>query len=479
MNRSDLEKQKLVALREIAKEFNIEKSYTYKKEELIDKIMERSGQKEAFAAEEKQREEARALALALEKEKIRPKKPVPEETECAGEEDKEPKEIPFRKEESRKETDIYGQGILEVLPDGYGFLRPSNCTPSDDDIYISPSQIKRFNLRTGDRVSGKVRRPKEGEKYYALLFVNGVNGKEPETAVRRPNFDNLTPIYPNEKLTLEYSPTNVATRIIDLVAPIGKGQRGMIVSAPKAGKTTLLKQIANGIIRNHPEVELIVLLIDERPEEVTDFKNSVSAEVIYSTFDETPENHIRITNIVLERAKRLVEHKKDVVILFDSLTRFARGNNLVVPPSGRTLSGGIDPVALYTPKKFFGAARNIQEGGSLTILATALVETGSRMDEVIFEEFKGTGNMELYLDRKIAERRIFPAIDIKRSSTRREKSLLTPAELDIMWRLRRYCYNMNSADAMEMLHNKILKTKNSQEFVAYMERELRDIKDIE
>ncbi|MGE5576888.1 MAG: transcription termination factor Rho [Syntrophothermus sp.] len=355
------------------------------------------------------------------------------------------------------------QGVLETLPDGYGFLRSGNYLPGPADIYISPSQIRRFDLRDGDVVLGQVRPPKDNERYFALLRVVAINGKDPEAAYQRPHFDKLTPIYPSSRLRLETSPKDIATRLIDIIAPLGKGQRGLIVSPPKAGKTTLLKKIANSITANHPEVELIVLLIDERPEEVTDMRRSVDGEVVSSTFDEPAENHVKVSEMVLEKAKRLVEHKKDVVILLDSITRLARAHNLVVPPSGRTLSGGVDPTALHRPKRFFGAARNIEEGGSLTILATALVETGSRMDDVIFEEFKGTGNMEIHLDRKLAERRIFPAIDIYRSGTRKEELLLDPDELEMMWILRKVLASMGVQETTELLLERLTNTKSNKE----------------
>jgi len=360
---------------------------------------------------------------------------------------------------------LYNQGILEILPDGYGFLRPFDYLPSQDDIYVSPSQIRRFNLKTGDLVGGQVRPPKENERYFALLRVEAVNGLDPELAAERIYFDALTPIYPQERITLETSPQNLSTRLIDLISPIGKGQRGLIVSPPKAGKTELLKQVANSITTNHPDMHLIVLLIDERPEEVTDMQRSVNGEVVSSTFDERPENHVKVADLVLERAKRLVEHKLDVVILMDSITRLARAHNLVIPPSGRTLSGGVDPASLYKPKRFFGAARKIEEGGSLTILATALVDTGSRMDDVIFEEFKGTGNMELILDRKLAERRIFPALDIKRSGTRKEDLLLSKQELDVMWCFRKVFANVGSIEAMDTLKSEMKLTKSNQELL--------------
>lgn len=337
---------------------------------------------------------------------------------------------------------MFMEGVLEILPEGYGFLRPINYLPSAEDIYISASQIRKFDLRSGDLVSGKCRTPKENERYFGLLQVNAVNGENPASAAERLHFPALTPLYPQDKLPLETSSAHLSTRIMDLLAPVGLGQRGLIVAPPKAGKTLLLKEIANSISTNNPEIALFVLLIDERPEEVTDMQRSVKGEVVASTFDELPENHIKVAELVLQRALRLVEHKKDVVILLDSITRLARAYNLVVPPSGRTLSGGIDPAAFHRPKRFFGSARNVEEGGSLTILATALIDTGSRMDDIIYEEFKGTGNMELHLDRKLAERRIFPAIDIRRSGTRREEVLLSKEELDTIWSIRK---NMNES----------------------------------
>ncbi|MCK8490104.1 transcription termination factor Rho [Paenibacillus sp. MBLB2552] len=359
---------------------------------------------------------------------------------------------------------MFMEGVLEILPEGYGFLRPINYLPSTEDIYISASQIRKFDLRTGDLVSGKCRTPKENERYFGLLQVNAVNGENPAIAAERLHFPALTPLYPQTKLALETSPNHLSTRIMDLLAPVGLGQRGLIVAPPKAGKTLLLKEIANSISTNNPEIELFVLLIDERPEEVTDMQRSVKGEVIASTFDELPENHIKVAELVLQRALRLVEHKKDVVILLDSITRLARAYNLVVPPSGRTLSGGIDPAAFHRPKRFFGSARNVEEGGSLTILATALVDTGSRMDDIIYEEFKGTGNMELHLDRKLAERRIFPAIDIRRSGTRREEVLLSKEELDTIWSIRK---NMNdSYDFVEGFLKKLRDSKTNAEFLA-------------
>ena len=366
------------------------------------------------------------------------------------------------------------EGILEVLPDGYGFLRGDNYLPSPKDVYVSPVQIRRFRLDTGDKIKGIMRTPKEGEKFPALIFVGEVNGQHPENAMKRKSFDDLIPIYPNKRLKLETTPSEYTMRLMDLLSPIGKGQRGMIVAPPKAGKTTILKKIANSITANNPDIELIVLLIDERPEEVTDMKRSIKGDVIYSTFDEVPEHHVKVAEMVLERAKRLTEQKKDVVILLDSITRLARAYNLVIPSSGKTLSGGLDPSALHKPKRFFGAARNTEDAGSLTVLASALVETGSRMDDVIFEEFKGTGNMEVHLDRKLSEKRIFPAIDINKSGTRREDLLLTPKELETVFSLRKAMVNMNSADMTEQLISQIIATKNNEEFIEKMQHVLKN-----
>jgi transcription termination factor Rho len=374
------------------------------------------------------------------------------------------------------ENDEYVEGILELLPDGYGFLRGDNYLSTTKDVYVSPIQIKRFHLDTGDKIKGIKRLAKEGEKFPALIYVGEVNGELPEKAMRRKNFDDLIPIYANKKLKLETSSTDYTMRLMDLLCPIGKGQRGMIVAPPKAGKTTILKKIANSISTNNPEVELIVLLIDERPEEVTDMKRSVKGDVIYSTFDEQPEHHVKVAEMVLERAKRLTEQHKDVVILLDSITRLARAYNLVIPSSGKTLSGGFDPSALYKPKRFFGAARNTEDAGSLTILATALVETGSRMDDVIFEEFKGTGNMEVRLDRSLAEKRIFPAIDINQSGTRKEDLLLTRQELSVIYAIRRAFANTSTAEMTETLMKQMINTKNNQEFINVLEKYLANNK---
>lgn len=429
----DLEELSLTELREKAKDAGIKSATKFKKDELISILKEENIDK------------------------------VAEEPE---EEKKEFKEV-ITKEGYKltSEGDEVVEGILEVLPDGYGFLRGENYLPTPKDVYVSPIQIKRFRLDTGDIVRGIKRTPKEGEKFPALIFVGAVNGEHPENAMKRRSFDDLTPIYPQERIKLETSQNEYTMRIMDLLCPIGKGQRGMIVAPPKAGKTTILKKIANSITANNPDLELIVLLIDERPEEVTDMKRSIKGDVIYSTFDELPEHHVKVAEMVLERGKRLVEQHKDVVILLDSITRLARAYNLVVPASGRTLSGGLDPAALHKPKRFFGAARNTEDAGSLTILATALVETGSRMDDVIFEEFKGTGNMEVHLDRALSEKRIFPAIDINKSGTRKEELLLSKEELDTIFALRKTMSNMNTQEMTEQIMEQIVTTKNNAEFL--------------
>ena len=369
-----------------------------------------------------------------------------------------------RKHDERERPEV--EGVLDMADGGFGFLRFNNFLTSKDDIYVSPTQIRRFNLKTGDKIKGISRLPNEGEKFGALLYVLTVNGDEPGVAMRRPDFERLTPIFPKERITLETSPQDLSTRLIDLIAPIGKGQRGLIVAPPKAGKTTLLKNIANSIEKNHPELEIIVLLVDERPEEVTDMKRSLrGGEVIYSTFDEMPSHHVKVAEMVLARAQRLAEHGKDVVVLLDSITRLARAYNLVVPASGRTLSGGLDPGALHKPKKFFGAARNLEEGGSVTILATALIETGSRMDDVIFEEFKGTGNMELHLDRKLSEKRIFPAIDLNKSGTRREDLLMNQDELEAIWLMRKALSGSSNQDAAEAIIDNLVHTRTNRDFI--------------
>lgn len=449
----DLENYTLVELRQLAKEKGIKNTSKLKKEEIIEKL------------------------LKLENESIEAKEIEYDGSYVAT--DVTTSSLAEPSNGSYKLTNADDQiveGILEVLPDGYGFLRGENYLSTPKDVYISPIQIRRFRLDKGDKVKGIARLPKEGEKFPALIYVGEVNGESPEKAYRRQKFDDLTPIYPDERIRLETVPNEYAMRIIDLMSPIGKGQRGMIVAPPKVGKTTLLKKIANSITANNPEIELIVLLIDERPEEVTDMRRSIKGDVIYSTFDELPEHHVKVAEMVLERAKRLTEQKKDVVILLDSITRLARAYNLSIPSSGRTLSGGLDPSALHKPKKFFGAARNIENGGSLTILATALIETGSRMDDVIFEEFKGTGNMEVHLDRKLSEKRIFPAIDINKSGTRREELLLTPKELETVFALRKAMSTMSVADVTEELITQMVSTKNNNEFLDKMSYFLKNAK---
>jgi len=408
----------------------------------------------------------------LKSKKIAELNQIAKDLNIGGYSDLRKQELIFKILEAQTEKDglSFSKGVLEVLPDGYGFLRSVgyNYLPSPDDIYVSPSQIKKFGLRTGDTVSGQVRPPKEGERFFALLRVEAVNDDHPDDIRERVLFENLTPTYPLQRIKLETAPGEYSMRIMDLLSPIGKGQRGMIVSPPKAGKTVLLQKIANSITRNHPEIKLIVLLIDERPEEVTDMERTVSAEVVSSTFDEPPERHVQVSDMVLEKAKRLVEAKKDVVILLDSITRLARAHNTVVPHSGKILSGGVDANALHRPKRFFGAARNIEEGGSLTVIATALVETGSRMDEVIFEEFKGTGNSELILDRKLSDKRIFPAIDVNRSGTRKEEILMEEDELNRVWILRKLISDLTPVEAMEFLLEKMRGTKSNKEFLKSM-----------
>ncbi|MCU7489912.1 MAG: transcription termination factor Rho [Ignavibacteria bacterium] len=408
----------------------------------------------------------------LQSKKIVDLNKIAKELGITGYSDLRKQELIFKILEAQTTKDglTFSKGVLEVLADGYGFLRSSdyNYLPSPDDIYVSPSQIKRFSLRTGDHVSGQVRPPKEGERFFALLRVEAVNGQDPDTIRERTLFDNLTPLYPTKRLILESAPGEYSMRIMDILSPIGKGQRGLIVSPPKSGKTILLQKLANSITRNHPEVRLIMLLIDERPEEVTDMQRSVQAEVISSTFDEPAERHVQVANMVIEKAKRMVEANMDVVILLDSITRLARAHNTVAPHSGRILSGGVDANALHKPKRFFGSARNTEDGGSLTIIATALIETGSRMDEVIFEEFKGTGNMELVLSRDLSDRRIFPAIDINKSGTRKEELLLREEELNKIWILRKIFSDFDPIEAMEFLLDKMKGTKNNKEFINNM-----------
>lgn len=461
----DFDSMTLTELRDMAKELGIKNISKFKKAELVEEI-----KKVSPAAIEKDGVILREKITPKKADEIieEPVKPVNMTAEVKTESETETVSYEQKRERLRElidESDT-ARGVLEVIENNFGFLRGENYLSGPNDIYISPSQIRRFNLRTGDMVEGKVRTPKEGEKFKALLYVQSVNGENPERAVGRKRFETLTPIYPEERLKLETSSLDLSSRLMDIVSPIGKGQRGIIVAPPKAGKTTLLKKVANSIVKNHPEVKLIVLLIDERPEEVTDMQRSIRGEVIYSTFDEEPDHHAKVSEMVLERAKRMVEQGQDVVILLDSLTRLSRAYNLTITPTGRTLSGGLDPGALINPKKFFGAARNIEEGGSLTILATALVDTGSRMDDMVFEEFKGTGNMEVHLDRKLQERRIFPAVDIYKSGTRREDLLLNQKEQEIAFNIRKVMYNNSSVDTVtEKLIALMSKTKNNEEFM--------------
>lgn len=438
--REKYESLSLAALRDIAKARKLKGVSTMKKSELIELMLEQD-----------EKDKAKEVKEEIKNEK-------------AGVADIE-----------QLDSGMVAHGIIEVLPDGYGFIRSDNYLPGENDVYVSPSQIRRFGLKTGDIISGNTRIKTQAEKFSALLYLTKINGVSPSEATKRANFEDMTPIFPNERLRLENGQSSTAMRIVDLLSPIGKGQRGMIVSPPKAGKTTLLKQVAQSVLKNNPEMHLLILLIDERPEEVTDIKEAITGEnveVIYSTFDELPEHHRRVSEMVIERAKRLVEHKKDVMILLDSITRLARAYNLTVPPSGRTLSGGLDPAALHMPKRIFGAARNMREGGSLTILATALVDTGSKMDDVIYEEFKGTGNMELVLDRKLQEKRVFPAIDIPKSGTRREDLLLSPQEQEAVYTMRKALNGMKPDEAVDNILNMFARTKNNEEFVQMVKKTL-------
>ena len=443
----------LGTLKELAKARGMKGISTLKKSELIERMLQEDEKDKKIEKEKK-----------VEKEEILNTQPA---TKPEPRSDRPPME------QSELDSGICVKGILEVLPDGYGFIRSDNYLPGENDVYVSPSQIRRFNLKTGDILKGNTRVKSQNEKFSALLYVTSINGMKPNE-MRRYNFEDMTPIFPNERLHLERPGGSVAMRVVDLVSPIGKGQRGMIVSPPKAGKTTLLKDVAKSILKNNPEMHLIILLIDERPEEVTDIKEAIkgsNVEIIYSTFDELPEHHKRVSEMTIERAKRLVEHKKDVTIFIDSITRLARAYNLTVPPSGRTLSGGLDPAALHMPKRFFGAARNMREGGSLTILATALVDTGSKMDDVVYEEFKGTGNMELVLNRKLQEKRIFPAIDIEKSGTRREDLLLSKEELEAVDIMRKALNGMKSDEALENILNMFAHTKDNKEFVQKVKKQ--------
>ena len=446
----------LGTLKELAKARGMKGISTLKKSELIERMLQEDEKDKKIEKEKKEEKE--------DKEEILNTQPA---TKPEPRSDRPPME------QSELDSGICVKGILEVLPDGYGFIRSDNYLPGENDVYVSPSQIRRFNLKTGDILKGNTRVKSQNEKFSALLYVTSINGMKPNE-MRRYNFEDMTPIFPNERLHLERPGGSVAMRVVDLVSPIGKGQRGMIVSPPKAGKTTLLKDVAKSILKNNPEMHLIILLIDERPEEVTDIKEAIkgsNVEIIYSTFDELPEHHKRVSEMTIERAKRLVEHKKDVTIFIDSITRLARAYNLTVPPSGRTLSGGLDPAALHMPKRFFGAARNMREGGSLTILATALVDTGSKMDDVVYEEFKGTGNMELVLNRKLQEKRIFPAIDIAKSGTRREDLLLSKEELEAVDIMRKALNGMKSDEALENILNMFAHTKDNKEFVQTVKKQ--------
>lgn len=484
--RAKYESLSLTVLKELAKARGMKRISTLKKEELVEAML----QEDARVAALEETKDAPVKVTKEEPAKVTKEEPV--KVTKTEETVKAPEEVQDKTSEARMQTEksdgtaeavrldeaaldsgVLADGILEVMPDGFGFIRCENYMPGENDVYVAPSQIRRFNLKTGDIITGNKRIKSQQEKFSALLYVSSVNGVHPVEASRRKAFEDLTPIFPNERLRLERPDSSVAMRIVDLVSPIGKGQRGMIVAQPKVGKTTLLKEIAKSVKANNPEMHLIILLIDERPEEVTDIKEAIeggNTEVIYSTFDELPEHHKRVSEMVIERAKRLVEHKKDVMILIDSITRLARAYNMVVPPSGRTLSGGLDPAALHMPKRFFGAARNMREGGSLTVLATALVDTGSKMDDVVYEEFKGTGNMELVLDRNLSEKRIFPAIDIQKSGTRREDLLLSRDELDAMYIMRKNMNGMKADDAVETILNMFVHTKNNNEFVQQIKR---------
>ncbi|QUH27208.1 transcription termination factor Rho [Serpentinicella alkaliphila] len=459
LNLEELENMKLQEIKDVAKEMGLTNLSKYKKSEIIEWIVE---QKKDVKLEEKSSNlisENQNSEVVVEKAQVDARK-----------QHALPQHLSDELPESG-EVEIV-EGILEIHQDGYGFLRRDNYLSSDNDIYISPSQIRRFSMRTGDKITGITRPPKSGEKFKALLYVKKINNLNPESAIRRPHFEDLTPVYPKERMSLEKNSTELATRLIDLIAPIGKGQRGVIVAPPKAGKTILMQKIANSVAENHPEIEIIVLLIDERPEEVTDMQRSIKGEVVYSTFDELPSHHIKVAEMVLNRAQRLVEHGKDVLILLDSITRLARAYNLTIPPTGRTLSGGLDPGALHKPKRFFGAARKLEEGGSLTIIATALVETGSRMDDVIFEEFKGTGNMELHLDRKLSEKRIFPAVDINKSGTRREELLLSQSEMEAVLNVRRALGNQPVQEVTEKVISLLLQSKRNVDFVEMIRKTL-------
>lgn len=507
MDIETLKSKKIAELREVAKTFQMEGFEKMKKAELIEALANAS---KVTAQEEPKREEKvdatkklkvtnkavcendlkvaeKSVVKPAPKEELKSETTVERIDGSKTEEEKvtplaEESKIPVKNNTEKPNLEKLNaerpevEGILDIAEGGFGFMRFHNFLTSDKDVYVSPAQIRRFNLKTGDKIKGIMRKPGEGERFGALLYVVTVNGDEPGAAIRRPDFDYLTPIFPNQRLSLENGASELSMRLIDLVAPIGKGQRGLIVAPPKAGKTVLLKKVASSIEKMYPEVEMIVLLVDERPEEVTDMQRSIKGEVIYSTFDELPQNHVKVAEMVLARAQRLVEHGKDVVILLDSITRLARAYNLVVPASGRTLSGGLDPGALHKPKKFFGAARKMEEGGSITILATALVETGSRMDDVIFEEFKGTGNMELHLDRKLSEKRIFPAINLNKSGTRREDLLMNAEELEAVWTMRRAMGNIGTQEVTETIIDHLAHTRNNADFIQVIKKTFENTK---
>lgn len=466
MTREQYETLSATALKDIAKSRGIRNISTLKKAELINRMLQEDDKEE--------NKEPKTISQPVQESRNIQESQIQQERRPARQAEDRQQEDKLSGDLAQLDSGIIASGILEVLPDGYGFIRCANYLPGENDVYVSPSQIRRFNLKTGDIISGNTRVKTQQEKFSALLYLKTINGMYPAEASKRYNFEDMTPIFPNERLRMERPGKNTAMRIMDMVSPIGKGQRGMIVSPPKAGKTTLLKDVAKSVLTNNPEMHLIILLIDERPEEVTDIKEAIvgkNVEVIYSTFDELPDHHKRVSEMVIERAKRLVEHKKDVMILLDSITRLARAYNLTVPPSGRTLSGGLDPAALHMPKRFFGAARNMREGGSLTILATALVDTGSKMDDVVYEEFKGTGNMELVLDRKLSEKRVFPALDIPKSGTRRDDLLLDGEEQEAAYIMRKALNGMKSDEAVENILNMFIRTRDNREFVQMVRKQ--------
>lgn len=475
MTREQYESLSAAVLKDLAKTRGLKGLAGMKKADLVNAMLAEDARLEGAPGGEETNTGASEASAPKKARTKEPQRPNPKETETQPKEPEQntPQQSDHAEPPAELDSGMEARGIIEIMQDGFGFIRSANYLPGENDVYVSPAQIRRFNLKTGDIITGNTRIKSQTEKFSALLYITTVNGMKPELAMQRKNFEDLTPVFPDERLRLELPGGGVATRIVDLVSPIGKGQRGMIVSPPKAGKTTLLKEVAKAVVKHNPDMHILILLIDERPEEVTDIREALEApnvEVIYSTFDETAEHHKRVSEMVIERAKRLVEHKRDVMILLDSITRLARAYNLTVQPSGRTLSGGLDPAALHMPKRFFGAARNMREGGSLTILATALIDTGSKMDDVVYEEFKGTGNMELILDRKLSERRIFPAIDIVKSGTRREDLLLDPEELEAVNIMRRAMNGMRTDEAVENILNMFVNTRNNHDFVQLIKR---------